>query len=154
MHLSFLLWTHSTGLKQNDGIACYIIHFYFKSKCSNRQCITQQSLREVNIKAAQQKKRMKGSTVYLTAATSSVSIMVNDTFNSRNKSFIHSFNIYLLNTDLSPSYIAINKILSLSWSILGEWLCFYQVLRALNGKVSVSQQSFEESTITIYISYK
>ena len=72
------------------------------------------------MKAAQQKKRMKGSTVYLTAATSSVSIMVNDTLNSRNKSFIHSLNIYLLNTDLSPSYTAINKILSLSWSILGE----------------------------------
>ena len=31
------------------------------------------------MKAAQQKKRMKGSTVYLAAATSSVSIMVNDT---------------------------------------------------------------------------
>ena len=74
----------------------------------------------VNMKAAQQKKRMKGSTVYLTAATSSVSIMVNDTLNSRNKSFIHSLNIHLSSTDLSPSYTAINKILSLSWSILGE----------------------------------
>ena len=79
MHPSFLPWTHPTGLKQNDGIACYIIHFHFKSKCSNRQCITHKSLHEVNMKAAQQKKRMKGSTVYLAAATSSVSIMVNDT---------------------------------------------------------------------------